>query len=57
MVTIVPGIRFMVVVKPMKLNAWTNHLSHILSGEDEGNLDDNFLDEKLFVVNMVDDYF
>ena len=40
-----------------KLNAGPNHLSHILSGEDARNLDDNLPDAYLFVVNMVDDYF
>jgi hypothetical protein len=48
---------FEVVVKPRKLNAGPDHLSHILSGEDAGNLDDNFLDAQLFAVKMVDDYF
>jgi hypothetical protein len=35
---------FEVVVKPWKLIAGPYHLSCILSGEDAGNLDDNFLD-------------
>jgi hypothetical protein len=48
---------FEVVVKLGKLNVGPYHLSHILSGEDACNLDDNFLDAQLFVVNMVDDYF
>jgi hypothetical protein len=48
---------FEVVVKPGKLNAGPDHLSCILSGEDAGNLDDNFPDAQLFAVRMVDDYF
>jgi hypothetical protein len=35
---------FEVIVKPRKLNAGHDHLSHILTGEDAGNLDDNFPD-------------
>jgi hypothetical protein len=34
-----------------------DHLSHIVLGEDAGNLDDNLLDTQLFAVRMVDDYF
>jgi hypothetical protein len=45
------------VVKLGKLNAGPNHLSCILSREDEGNLDDNLLDAQLFAVKMVDYYF
>jgi hypothetical protein len=41
---------FEVVVKPGKLNAGPDHLSHILTGEDAGNLDDNFPDAQLFAV-------
>jgi hypothetical protein len=48
---------FEVVVKPGKMNAGPDHLSCILSGEYAGNLDDSLLDENLFTVNMVDDYF
>jgi hypothetical protein len=48
---------FEVIVKPGKLNAGPDHLSCILSGEDAGNLDDNFPDVQLFAVRMVDDYF
>jgi hypothetical protein len=39
------------------LNARPDHLSHIFTGEDAGNLDDNLLDAQLFAVKMVDDYF
>jgi hypothetical protein len=48
---------FEVVVKLGKLNAGPDHMSHILSGEDAGNLDDNLPDAQLFSVKMVDDYF
>jgi hypothetical protein len=48
---------FEVIVKPGKLNAGPDHLSHILSGEDAGNLDDSLPDAHLFAVQMVDDYF
>jgi hypothetical protein len=43
-------------VKPRKPNAGPHHLSHILSGEYVGNLDDNFPDVQIFAVKMVDDY-
>jgi hypothetical protein len=48
---------FEVIVKPGKLNARHDHLSHILTGKDVGNLDDNFPYAKLFAVRMVDYYF
>jgi hypothetical protein len=48
---------FEVIVKPGKLNEGPDHLSHVLTGDDEGNLDYNFLDAQLFAVRMVDDYF
>jgi len=44
-------------VKLGKLNSRPGHLSHILTEEDAGNLDDILLDAHLFVVQMVDDYF
>jgi hypothetical protein len=44
-------------VKPEKFNSGLDHLSHILSGEDAGNLDDSLPDTDLFLVQMVDDYF
>jgi hypothetical protein len=44
-------------VKPRKLNAGLDHLSRILSREDEGNQDENLSDAQLFSVKMVDDYF
>jgi hypothetical protein len=48
---------FEVIVKPRKLNLGSKNLSHILSGEDAGNLGDNMPDADLFTVQMVDDYF
>jgi hypothetical protein len=48
---------FKVVVKLGKLSAGPNHLSRILSGENAGNLDDNFPYAQLFAENMVHDYF
>jgi hypothetical protein len=44
-------------VKPKKLNARPDNLSHILSGEDARNLDDILPDSQLFLVKMVDNYF
>jgi len=46
-----------VIVKPWKFNSGPDHLSHILSGEDAGNIDESLLDAHLFVVKMVDNYF
>jgi hypothetical protein len=48
---------FEVIVKPGKLTAGPDHLLHILSGKDVGNLDDSFPDAQLFAVRMVDEYF
>jgi hypothetical protein len=48
---------FEVVVKPGKLNVGLDHLSHILSGEDVRNLDENLPDVQLFAVKMVNDDF
>jgi len=44
-----------VIVKLGKLNTGPNHLSHILTREDVGNLDYSLPDAHLFVVKMVDD--
>jgi hypothetical protein len=46
---------FEVVVKPGRLNAWSNHLSRITNGEEPNNLEENFLDEKLFSMHIVDE--
>jgi hypothetical protein len=48
---------FEVIVKPGNFNSGPDHLSHILSGEDAGNLDDSLPDAHLFAIQMVDDYF
>jgi hypothetical protein len=48
---------FKVDMKPIKLNAGPDHLSHILSGEDARNIDYRLPDTQLFVFKMVDDYF
>ena len=37
------------------MNAGVDNISRILTGEDAGNLDENFPDAQLFLVNMVDD--
>lgn len=42
-------------LKPRKPNVGLDHFSHILTGEDVGNLDDNFKNLHLFVVEMIDD--
>jgi hypothetical protein len=41
---------FEVIVKPEKLNAGPDHLSRVANGEEPTNLEDNFLDAKLFLV-------
>jgi hypothetical protein len=48
---------FEVVVKPGKLNVGPNHLSRVTNGEEPTNLEDNFPDENLFLVQLVDEYF
>jgi hypothetical protein len=48
---------FEVIVKTWKFNVGPDHVSHILTGQDAGNLDDNFPYAQLFAVTMVDDYF
>jgi len=48
---------FEVIVKPEKLNARLDHLSRVTNGEEPTNLEDNFLDAKLFSVQIVEDYF
>jgi hypothetical protein len=48
---------FEVIVKPGKLNARTNHLSRVTNGEEPTNLEDNFPDAQLFLVQVVDQYF
>jgi hypothetical protein len=48
---------FEVIVKPGNLNAGPDHLSWVTNGEEPTNLEDNFLDAQLFLVQIVDDYF
>jgi hypothetical protein len=48
---------FEVIVKPGKLNVGLDHLSRVTNGEEPTNLEYNFLDAKLFSVQIVDDYF
>jgi hypothetical protein len=48
---------FEVVVKPRRMNARSDHLSKITNGEEPSNLEENCLDEKLFLVQIVDEYF
>jgi hypothetical protein len=48
---------FDVVVKLRKLNVKPHHLSRITNGEDPTNLEDNFPDEQLFLVQVADEYF
>jgi hypothetical protein len=45
------------VVNPERLNARLDHLSRITNGEEPSNLEDNFTDEKLFLVHIFDEYF
>jgi hypothetical protein len=46
-----------VIVKPRKMNAGPNHLSRVTNGEEPTNLEDNFPDAQLFLVQVVDEYF
>jgi hypothetical protein len=48
---------FEVIVKPDKLNAGPDHLSRITSGEETTNIEDNFPNAQLFLVQVVDEYF
>jgi hypothetical protein len=48
---------FEVIVKPGKLNVGPDHLSRVTNGEEPMNLEDNFLDAQLFLVQIVDYYF
>jgi hypothetical protein len=48
---------FEVIVKTGKLNAGPYHLSRVTNGEKPTNLEDNFLDAQLFLVQVVDEYF
>jgi hypothetical protein len=46
-----------VIFNPGKLNSRPNQLSRITNGEEPTNLEDNFSDAKLFLVQVVDGYF
>jgi hypothetical protein len=48
---------FEVIVKQGRLNARPVHLSRVTNGEETTNLEDTFLDVKLFSFQVVDDYF
>ena len=48
---------FEVIVKLGKLTAGPDHLSRITNGEEPTNLEDNFLDTQLFLVQVTDEYF
>ena len=48
---------FEVVVKHGRLNARPDHLSRITNAEEPSNLEDNFLDVELFLVQIVAEYF
>jgi hypothetical protein len=47
---------FEVIVKPGKLNAGPHHLSRVTNGEEPTNLEDNFPDAQLFLVQIFDEY-
>jgi hypothetical protein len=46
---------FEVVFKPRKFNFEPDHLSRITNGEDPTNLEDNFPDAQLFLVQVADE--
>jgi hypothetical protein len=48
---------FEVIVKPGKLNARPDHLSSITNGEEPINLEENFPDAHLFLVQITDECF
>jgi hypothetical protein len=48
---------FEVIVKPRMINERLDHLSRVTNGEEPTNLEDNFPDAQLFLVQIVDDYF
>jgi hypothetical protein len=48
---------FEVIVKPRKLNEGLDNLSMITNGEEPMNLEDNFPDAQLFLVQVDDEYF
>ena len=44
-------------MKPGRLNARPNHLSRIENGKEPTNLDEGFLDVKIFTMRVVDKHF
>jgi hypothetical protein len=46
-----------VIVKPRKPNAGPDHLSRVTNDEEPTNLEDNFPDAQLFLVQIADEYF
>jgi hypothetical protein len=48
---------FEFVVNPGILNVGPDHLSRITNGEEHSNLEDNFPYAKIFLVQIVDEYF
>jgi hypothetical protein len=48
---------FEVIVKPRKLNAGPDHLSRVANGEEPTNLEDNFPNAELFLVQVANEYF
>jgi hypothetical protein len=48
---------FEVIVKLGKLNVGPDHLSRVTNGEEPTNLEDNFSDAQLFLVQVADEYF
>ena len=44
-------------MKPGRLNAETDHLSQIDSGEEPSNLEDNLPDAQLFSIQIADEYY
>jgi hypothetical protein len=48
---------FETIVKLGKLNARPGHLSRITNGEEPKKLEENFPDDNLFSIQIVDDYF
>jgi hypothetical protein len=48
---------FEVIVKPGKVNAGPGHFSRVTNGEEPTNLEANFPDAQLFLVQVADEYF
>ena len=48
---------FKIVVKPGRLNAGLDHLSHVENGKELTNIDDGLPDAQLFLVYIGDDHY